>query len=205
MPSINAIPRSALLQPPCLASTINGGARHEAEDNSISTDPSATTTHQPTTPASRMKPAPLRPANRKRSEPSSTQRITRSVASSKPMVSSPPRLLQATSALKNYHAKASSIFASLEGDKNETEFVSQFIRGMRDPKQREVLIKTLQMSFGSRTGGDGDVQIFCEWVDVLGGLKRSRLVEADGGEEPPAKRGRRFLIPPEMVKKGMKR
>ena len=76
---------------------------------------------------------------------------------------------------------------------------------MRDPKQREVLIKTLQMSFGSRTGRDGDVQIFCEWVDVLGGLKRSGLVEVDGSEGPSAKRGRRFLIPPEMVKKGMKK
>lgn len=117
-----------------------------------------------------------------------------------------PRLVQGGHCqLKTYHTSASNTFASLEMDKNtEIEFVATFIEGIRDTKEREMLVWQLQSTCASCVDTDGKVRILCEWSDVLDGLRRCGLVEAEnGGDAPLAKKRRKILIPKELIDRGM--
>lgn len=75
----------------------------------------------------------------------------------------------------------------------EIEFVASFLRGLRDPKQRNVLFKKMQSMHPVRTGSKG-YEIICKWEDVGDALKDANLIPADGTERP-AKKRRRMLIP----------
>jgi hypothetical protein len=81
----------------------------------------------------------------------------------------------------------------------EMEFVGAFLKGLRETKQRDVLVKELQKAHQCCTGKDGRVEIICEWEDVAEALVKAGLVESEGRVGKPGKRRKRILIPKEMI------
>jgi len=67
------------------------------------------------------------------------------------------------------------------------------------------LLKELEKTNPSFTES-GEQKILCEWNDVADALRSSRMIEPkEATGAPPAKKKRRVLIPPEMIKDGMVR
>ena len=115
-----------------------------------------------------------------------------------------PRLVQGTSQLKTYLTTASAAFSmvSKEGT-SEIEFVAAFLKGMREEKQRDALVRELQKAHPCRMSSGDTVEIICQWEDVVEALKWASLVESEGKEERPAKRRKKMLIPTEMIDNGL--
>lgn len=114
-----------------------------------------------------------------------------------------PRLVQGTNQLKTYFANAAAAFYSTSKDKTkEVEFITAFLKGFREAKQREIVVKELQKVHPCWTGKRGTVEIICEWKDVGEAMRKIGLIEP-GGEERPAKRRKKILIPMEMIESGM--
>jgi len=106
--------------------------------------------------------------------------------------------------MKAYHTSASKAFANLALDKSgEIEFVARFVKGIHTASNRKLLIKQLEKTNPSFTES-GEQQILCEWSEVAEALKSLGLTEPEEvSGAPPAKKKRRVLIPPEMIKDGM--
>ena len=118
-----------------------------------------------------------------------------------------PHLVQGSvSSLKAYHISASMELAKLTLDKSEEiKFVAKFVKGIQNASKRSLLIKQLEKTNPSFTEF-GEQQILCEWSDVAEALISSGLVEQEEAVgAPPARKKRRVLIPPEMIKDGMMR
>ena len=96
--------------------------------------------------------------------------------------------------------------AKLTLDKSEEiKFVAKFVKGIQNDSKRSLLIKQLEKTNPSFTES-GEQQILCEWSDVAEALISSGLVEQEEAVgAPPARKKRRVLIPPEMIKDGMMR
>jgi hypothetical protein len=86
---------------------------------------------------------------------------------------------------------------------SEVEFVATFLKGLREAKQRDILVKELQKAHPCRTGKGETVEIICQWEDVVEALKKAGLINSEGKEERPAKRRKKILIPTEMIDSGM--
>lgn len=85
----------------------------------------------------------------------------------------------------------------------EIEFVAAFVKGLRESKQRDILVRELQKVHPCQIGKSGTVEIICDWVDVAEALKKVGLIAVEMKEERPAKRRKKILIPKEMIDRGL--
>jgi hypothetical protein len=122
-----------------------------------------------------------------------------------------PLLEQGNNTLTTYHKNACAAFEAFSKDRQvEIEFIGQFIKGIREPKTRNMLVDELQKANPCRTNKDGKVEILCEWMDVIEGLKKAGIVTVEVGEGAPQSQGARrkkkkILIPKELIESGMMR
>ena len=80
--------------------------------------------------------------------------------------------------MKTYHAISSAAFNKL-GDCDHqigVEFISAFIRGIRENKTRAKLVQELQQYHPSKDK-DGKLEIYCEWLDIQEALKKAELID----------------------------
>jgi hypothetical protein len=123
----------------------------------------------------------------------------------------PPRLIQGPNSLISYHKDACTAFAALPKDCYvEIEFIGQFIKGIQEPKTRNVLVDELQKVHPCRTNRDGKVEILCEWADVTEGLRKVGMlpvgsVEGVAQSQGVTKKKKKILIPREFIESGMMR
>jgi hypothetical protein len=105
-------------------------------------------------------------------------------------VNSIPRLTQGTGHMRTYFTKASDAYTTLTTTSVQIErnFVSAFIRGIRDSRNRAKLISQLEQTFPTRVTKDNRVEVRCEWVDIEEALLQARLMVKEG--EPSRKRAR---------------
>lgn len=73
-------------------------------------------------------------------------------------------------------------------DMKEVEFVSAFLGGLREPKQRDILIEELQKAHLCRKGKDGRMVINCKWGDVAKELIKTKLLPPDITVENPLRK-----------------
>jgi hypothetical protein len=120
-------------------------------------------------------------------------------------------LEQGNNTLTTYHKNACAAFEAFAKDRQvEIEFIGQFIKGIREPKTRNMLVDELQQAHPCRTDKDGKVEILCEWMDVIEGLKKAGIVTVEAGEgatqSPGAgRKKKKILIPKELIESGMMR
>jgi hypothetical protein len=121
-----------------------------------------------------------------------------------------PRIFQGTNSLATYHKNASIAFTSIsKGRHSQIDFIGQFIKGIQEPKTRNMLVDELQKAHPCRTNKDGKVEILCEWADVAEGLNKLGLLASERSEAPRqsqvVRRKKKILIPRELIESGMMR
>jgi hypothetical protein len=120
-----------------------------------------------------------------------------------------PTLSQRTSHLKTYHKNASAAFNALSKDRQtETQFVMQFLKGLRDSETRNTLTAALQSRHPCRSNQEGKLEILCEWPDVEDGLRNTGLIVVEAGDQAPpepARKKQKILIPQDLVDRGLLR
>lgn len=121
-----------------------------------------------------------------------------------------PRIFQGTNSLATYHKNACTTFTSTCKDRHsEIDFIGQFIKGIQEPKTRDMLVDELQKAHPCRTNKDGKVEILCEWADVAESLSELGLIiyEASGApvQSQRVRKKKKILIPRELIESGMMR
>jgi hypothetical protein len=90
-----------------------------------------------------------------------------------------PKLTQGTSHIKTYYATACDTFEGVDitGAQTEIDYISAFIKGLREDKHQAKLTEALQQFHPSRVR-DGRIEILCEWEDMREGLVKAGLLGA---------------------------
>jgi cell wall-associated NlpC family hydrolase len=88
-----------------------------------------------------------------------------------------PKLTQGTSHIKTYYATACATFEGVDitGAQTEIDYISAFIKGLREDKHQSKLTEALQQFHPSRVR-DGRIEILCEWEDMREGLIKAGLL-----------------------------
>jgi hypothetical protein len=88
-----------------------------------------------------------------------------------------PKLTQGTRHIKTYYATACATFEGVDitGAQTEIDYISAFIKGLREEKHQSKLTEALQQFHPSRVR-DGRIEILCEWEDMREGLIKAGLL-----------------------------
>jgi len=110
------------------------------------------------------------------------------------------KLTQGTSHIKNYYATACATFEGVDitGPQTEIDYISAFIKGLREDKHQSKLTEALQQFHSSRVR-DGRIEILCEWDDMREGLVKAGLLGSKEKDKSVASKRKGRLLSSENL------